>query len=211
MEPLNYWCMDSSVTCSLMEEWRCAGSLDFSADAGVRALQHILMQRPYVGVTWSSLHSELLLNDLNNRVFALMLDPESSLYEPQLQKLLSESDSNGDTTENPSQKPGKKRVRVKKATKTTGEHQDEENGMDNDANDEGGKDTENDPDETPPTKKKKKTGGKALESSASKEPPSAKRNELLSMIKELKGKDGPQNKGAKLFFDDEAEDSDGDE
>lgn len=185
VEPLNFWVMDADVTESIMQEWQCAASLDFGADCGVRALSHVKMGKPYVGVCWTELHKQRLTAHLINQVFSLMLDPKSTLHEAELVRLC----SGGSTDEGKLPKKPKKDDSKKEKKEGKKEDKDEDEG-EKDKKDPKKKKGEG----QEPAVKKPRISGSGAEGGD-------RRSELLAKIKEMqKGGGG----GANLFFETEA-------
>ena len=94
-----YTAMPQECYDELCDELAIQGSIDFDAADGLNALSHIEGQRQYTGVTWTTCHSNLLMDHLVDQVFFRMTSVEKSrLFDPTLASII--GDTNTEKTPN---------------------------------------------------------------------------------------------------------------
>jgi hypothetical protein len=204
-EPFSFWVMSDQIVNALLDEYQVAGSIDFSADCGMRAMQHIISRRPYLGVCWSKQHAEMLQAHLTDRVFELMLDNDSSLFEPTLKKLVNGNSKDGKPAKAEKKEKAEKKDKLKPAKKDQAKpaKPDEEGTI------QSGKRKKN-PEEAnvTPAAKRKKADEEAA--SSKKALPAQTRDQLNQMLQGLRQKASAGGDSTSLMFEggDDASESD---
>ena len=89
VEPVNFWAMGRHFCRTNMKEWQINGSVDFGADTGDRALEHVIQRKPYTGLCWTTYHAEKLMERLIEHTFLMMLEAEEpEIYDAALASLV---------------------------------------------------------------------------------------------------------------------------